>query len=268
MQVNDTSKTVAQYSYQYKHVKSYEARREAIDKLADQQDNSEAYNTLTEALNDPYFELRLSALNTIDLTNPHAKKAIKAVEKLAKNDPKTLVKGGAINALATLKNKKYKKLFINATQSPSFSVQSNAIVALYDIDKNLALEKAHALSDDTKKYMAGNLIPMFIKEKDESQMPFIAKHLVRGMLFTRDKETQKKYGDAFKWIAGSSNKEAVQSMTNSFVKVGQQYKSYGADKMMLKLLNQVIALQNKAQNSNSKELLTIVNKGIATLKGN
>jgi len=55
-------------------------------------------------------------------------------------------------------------------------------------------------------------------------------------------------------------------MTNSFVKVGKQYKSYGADKMMLQLLNQVIALQNKAQNSNSKELLTIVNKGISKLK--
>jgi len=108
MQVTDTSKTVANYSYQYTHVKSYEARREAIEALEDHQDNSDAYKTLTSALNDNYFGLRILALQIIDLSKPDAKKAIKIVDKLAKNDPKTLVQASAIKALSTLKNKKYK----------------------------------------------------------------------------------------------------------------------------------------------------------------
>ena len=266
MQLTDSSKTVTQYSYQYKHVKTYEARRNAIKVLEEHQDDKEAYKTLTAALNDSYFGLRILALDAIDLTKPEAKKAIKAVENLAKNDPKTLVKAEAIYALAALKNKHYKKLFINATNSPSFSVQSDAISALYDIDKETALAKARALSDESKKYMADNLVEMFIKEKDTSQMSYIAKHLIRGMFFTQDKEVQKTYGNAFKWIAGSDNEKAIDAMVNDFVKVGKQYKKYGADKMMLKMMGQVIALQNKAQNTHSKELIDIVNKGISKLK--
>ena len=149
MQVTDTLKTVAQNSYQYKHVKTYEARRSAIEALEESQDNKEAYATLTAALNDSYFGLRELALDIIDLSKPEAKKAIRIIEKLAKNDPKTLVQASAIKALAKLKDKHYKKLFITATRSPSFSVQSNAISALYDIDKETALAKARALSEET-----------------------------------------------------------------------------------------------------------------------
>jgi len=266
MQVTDTSKTVSQYSYQYKHVKSYEARRKALEALEDHQDNKEAYATLTAALNDSYFGLRELALDIIDLTKPEAKKAIKRIEKLAKNDPKTLVQASAINALGTLKNKHYKKLFTNATQSISFSVTSEAISALYDIDKETALAKARAIPDETKKYMADNLVGLFIKEKDASQMSFIAKNLVRGMFMIQDKSVQKSYGEAFKWIAGSNNKEAIQVMINSFVKIGKQYKKYGADKMMLQMMNKVIAFQKDAKGANTAELIDIVNKGITELK--
>jgi aminopeptidase N len=265
MQVTDTSKTVAQYSYQYKHVKSYEARRKAIAVLGKHQDDKEAYATLTTALNDRYFGLREMALGIIDLDKSD-KKVIKTIEKLAKNDPKTLVQASAINALSSLKDKRFKKLFINATQSLSFSVQSEAISALYDIDKEIALAKARALSDESKKYMADNLVEMFIKEKDVSQMPYIAKHLIAGMFFTQDKDVQKTFKEAFKWVAGSTNKEAIQVMIDNFVKVGKQYKKYGADKMMLQMMTQVISLQKESKGSNNAELIDIVNKGVAKLK--
>ena len=107
---------------------------------------------------------------------------------------------------------------------------------------------------------------MFIKEKDESQMSYIAKHLIAGMFFTQDKEVQKEFSKAFEWIASSGSKEATQVMVDSFVKTGKQYKQYGADKMMLQLLQQVVSMQQKAKLDNEKELLDIVNKGISDLK--
>ena len=265
-QITDSTKTTANYSYQYKNVKSYEARRTAIEALSKQQNDIEANATLTSALNDPYFGLRILAIKSIDLTKPKAKKAIKIVEKLVKNDPKTLVQASAIKALGTLKNKKYKNLFVQATQSPSFSVQGNAISALYQIDNIEALKASKALPAASKKFMAGSLVSMFIKEKDESEMSFIAKNLVAGMFMTQDKDVQKEYGEAFKWIASSSNKEATQVLIDSFVKTGKQYKQYGADKMMLQMMTQIIDLKKKAKLSNEKELLDIVNKGISDLK--
>jgi len=264
-QVTDSSKTLKNYIYQYAHVKSYEARRSAIEAISKQQSNSSAYNSLVSALNDKYFGLRMMVLDTINLKNPLAKKALKIVKKLATKDSKTLVRSHAINALGKLKNDKFKKLFIDATSSPSFSVQGNAISALYKIDKADALKTAKMIPKEDKKYMANYLVDMFINEKDVSQMPFIAKHLIEGM-FTRDKNKQKSYGEAFKWIASSGSIEATQAMIDSFVKTGIQYKKYGADKMMLQLMQRVIAIQTEAKLPNEKVLLDIVNKGLAKLK--
>ncbi len=267
MQLTDSSKTTQNYNYQYTHVKKYEARRSAIEALSKQQDNDVAYNTLTRALNDSYFGLRIMALENIDITNlKKANKAIKIIEDLAKNDPKTLVQAKAIKILGKLNDKKYLSLFNDASKSESFSVQSNAISSLYNIDKESALKVAKALSADSKKYMASNLVSMFIKEKDESEMPFIAKNLISGMFFNPDKEVQKEYGKAFEWIAASSSVEATKIMIDSFVKAGLQYKSYGADKMMLQLMEKVITLKKSANLANEKELLDIVNEGINKLK--
>lgn len=267
MQLTDSSKTTQNFSYQYTHVKTYEARRNAIEALSNQQENAEAYNTLTSALNDSYFGLRIMAIENIDLTNlKKATKAIKIIEDLAKNDPKTLVKAKAIKILGKLNDKKYLSLFNDALKSDSFSVQSDAISALYNIDKESALKVAKALPADTKKYMVSNLVSMFIKEKDESEMPFIAKNLISGMFFNPDKEVQKEYGKAFEWIAASSSFQTTKIMIDSFVKVGLQYKSFGADKMILQLMQKVIILKKEAKLANEEELLNIVNEGIDKLK--
>jgi len=222
---------------------------------------------LTSALNDSYFGLRIMTLENIDLSNPKkAKKAIKIVEDLAKNDPKTLVQAKAVKVLGNLNDKKYLSLFNDALKSTSFSVQSNAISALYNIDKIGALKAAKSIPAESKKYMNANLVSLFIKEKDESEMAFIATNLIAGMFFNPDKDVQTEYGKAFEWIAASSNVEATQVMIDSFVKTGLQFKSYGADKMMLQLMQKVIDLKTKAHLANETALLAIVNEGINKLK--
>lgn len=267
MQVTDSSKTIQNYSYQYANLKSYEARRSAIDALAKEQDNAQAFNSLTSALNDSYFGLRILALENIDLSNhKKARKTIKIIENLAVNDPKTLVQAKAIKVLGDLNNKKYENLFTDATKSLSFSVQANAIKALYNINKISALQIANAVPEASKKYMVNSLVSIFIKEADETQMPFIANNLISGMFFTNDKDVKSEYDKAFEWIASSGNVAATRIMIDSFVKTGLKYKSYGADKMMLQLMQKVIVLNKEAKLANEEELLRIVNEGINKLK--
>ena len=38
------------------------------------------------------------------------------------------------------------------------------------------------------------------------------------MFLSQDPRTQQMYGDAFKWIAESDNKEAISNLTDDFVK--------------------------------------------------
>jgi aminopeptidase N len=63
-----------------------------------------------------------------------AKDFLADVEKLAQNDPKTLVQGAAIGVLAKTKNPKYTSLFEKSLSSVSNSVKGNAIAGIAEIN--------------------------------------------------------------------------------------------------------------------------------------
>jgi len=70
----------------------------------------------------------------------------KAVEplllELAKNDPNSLVRAGAISALGKYKKDTYKALFLKSINDSSYSVAGNALLAFSAIDTIAALEQA------------------------------------------------------------------------------------------------------------------------------
>ncbi len=76
--------------------------------IKDIPDDPASIKLFQAALKDPFFRIRIKALELLDLTHKDQAKALTAdVEKLAGNDPKTLVQAAAISALAKTKNKKY-----------------------------------------------------------------------------------------------------------------------------------------------------------------
>jgi aminopeptidase N len=264
-QIKD-DKTVENYIFQYNHAPRYDDRRQAIEELSKNQDNKVAFETLTKAMNDKYYGLRIMAIKKIDISSKYAGKAIKTIEGLARNDKKTLVQAAAIKKLGQLKSKGYASIYKNALKSKSFSVKGSAMAALYEIDKNAALTAAKSITDKTTKdQMQQALIPIFILDKTESEMPFVADHLIEGMFFTEDTDTQKIYKDGFEWIASSDNEAATRNLTDSFVSVGIKYKQYGADQMAKQVLNQVLALKKSSKFSNRDQLVKIVEDGLKKL---
>jgi len=252
-------KSKENYIYQYTHGKKYLDRREAIIGLADNQGDEIAFETLTKALNDPYYGLRILAIDKIDVSNANAKSAIKTIEKLALNDDKTLVQAAAISKLEILENPKYVTIYKEALQSKSNSVKGSALSALYKIDKEAAMAFVNSISNEEEiEAMKSALIPIYIKDRTESQMAFVADNLIMGMFFTEDKETQNIYKDGFQWIAPSDNEEATQNLVDSFVQVGKQYKQYGADKMARQVLQQILSLKEESNYVNKDVLIEIV----------
>ena len=92
-------KSIENYIYQYNHGKKYLDRRQAIEGLAVNQVDELSFETLTGALNDSFYGLRILAIEKIDLSGANAKNAIKIIEKLAVEDDKTLVQAAAISKL-------------------------------------------------------------------------------------------------------------------------------------------------------------------------
>ena len=261
------NKTLENFIYLYNHGKNYEDRREAIEGVAKNQGNDVAFKTLIKALNDKYFGLRILAIDKIDISKSNAKGAIKIIEKLAIEDKKTLVQAKAISKLDLFEKSEYASLFNKALQSKSTSVKVSALSALYKVDKNAAMAYANAITEKTEKEsLKDALIPVFILDKTEAQMPFVADNLIAGMFFSDDKTKQNIYKEGFQWVAASDNEEATQNLVNAFVKTGKQYKQYGADKMAKQVLQQVLSMKNESNYSNKDRMIKIIQEGLESLK--
>jgi len=259
-------KTVTEYIFQFNNAPHYLDRRLALEEIAKNQSDKEAFNTIIKALNDPYYEIRVLALESIDLFQKYNKKeAIDKVVKLAQSDPKTLVQAAAISVLGKLVDPIYKPFFEKGMTSESYAVTGNSLTSLYQIDKQATLLKVNSLSEDTKDYLADAITTIYISEKDKTKLPFIAKHLLKGLFLTEDKRTQQTYAEAFKWISESDNAEAITNLTNDFVKLGLQYKKYKFDELSVNMLNQMVYTQQQSKNSNKNELILILKTGIAKL---
>lgn len=257
------NKTIENYIYQYNHGKKYADRREAIEGLSENQSNEMAFETLAKALSDKYYELRILTIDKIDISKSNAANVIKILEKMAEKDKKTLVQAKAISKLNLLENAKYASLFENSLKSKSNSVKGSALAALYKINKDASLDFVNSITtDEERENMKTALIPIYIQNKTESQIPFVANNLIAGMFFTEDKAKQNTYKEGFQWVANSDNEEATQNLVDSFVDTGIQYKQYGADKMVVQVLQQVLSLKKESAYANKEKLIKIVQEGL------
>ena len=261
------NKSIDNYIFQFNNAPHYLDRRLALEEIVKhQKDNKSAQNAIVKAFDDPYYEIRIIALDNLDLFQKYNKRdIISKVEKIAQNDSKTLVRAAALGVLGKLIEPIYKPLFERGMNSESYAIVSSSLTSLYQIDKQATLNKINSLSDDVKDNLADAITSIYIQEKDKTQLPFIANHILKGMFLTQNKRTQQIYGNAFKWIAESDNKEAIINLTNDFVKLGKQYKKYKFDELAINMLNQLVFMQKATTNSNKEELIVILKTGMARL---
>ncbi len=261
------SKSLDEYIFQFNNATHYVDRRLALEEIVKhQRDNKTALNTVVKAFEDPYYEIRVIALDNLDLFQKYNKKNIIAkVEKMAQNDEKTLVRAAAIGVLGKLIDPMYKPLFERGVENESYAITGSSLISLYQIDKESAIAKIKTLDETTKESLADAITTIFIQEKDKSNLPFIANQVLTGMFLTENARTQQIYGEAFKWIAESDNKEAISNLTDDFVKLGKQYKKYNFDQMAINMLNQMVYMQQQSSHENKNELILILKRGMAKL---
>lgn len=263
-EITDT-KTVENYSYQYQKAPKYLDRREAIVELSKHQSNKEVFKIMSQALNDPYDEIRILALENIDLFDKSNKKeTISLIENIAKNDPKTLVRAKALMVLGKFIDPKYKSLFEDGINHQSIAIKGNSITSLYQLDKQASLSSAKKLDTESKDLLATVLVKIFITEKDRTQDNFISKHLIDGM-FSTDKATVDLYTETFNMLAKGNNQVAIQNLVDDFVKKGKQYKQYNFDKAALYYFQQILTIQQAENHPNKEALITIIRKGMSEL---
>ncbi|MHB0755344.1 M1 family aminopeptidase [Polaribacter sp. M15] len=260
------NKIVSEYIFQLKNADNYAHRREALLQILGKQDDKNVFNAVVSALNDESYKIRILALQKIDLINKFSKKdAIRKIMQMANNDPKTLVQAEAIHTLGKLTDLELKPIFVEALNSKSYSVLGKALVSMYYVDKELAIKKSKELPDEVRKILATPLTQIFIEEKDESELPFIAKSVVSGMFLTNDDTTKALYQKAFQQISESNNTEAIQNVVDDMVVKGNQFKGFNFDKVVINLMRNMVNDQKKTDNSNKYRNIEIIKTAMAKL---
>jgi len=211
------TKTPEQNLMQFTNSKELKSRYNALLDIKDQVGkNPSATKLLSAALRDPYFKTRIKALQLMDLSNPEQMKALGAdVEKLASNDPRTLVQAAAIAALAKTKDKKYLPLFEKGVSAVSNAVKGNSLSAVVMIDPS----KANTLADKidlegASDELLGQLLPVIVKNKITSQMANITP-LAAFYPFIKfqNPELGKSAEEGYNWIMSSDNLKATENIT-------------------------------------------------------
>ncbi|MCH3885237.1 M1 family metallopeptidase [Tenacibaculum aquimarinum] len=260
------NKVLSDYIHQLKYAKYYGHKKEALLEVAKKQDDKIAFNAIANAMSDDFYKIRILALENIDLINKHTKKAvISKIKQIANNDVKTLVQAAAVETLGKLTDPELQPIFEKALQSKSYSVIGKGLVGLYYVDKKVAIEKSKAMPDEIRKVLATPLTRIFIEEKDESELPFVAKHILSGMFLTNIAKDKAFYQKAFEFIAKSDNTEAIQNLVDDVVVKGNQYKQYGFDKVGVNLLRQMVQFQGKANHSSRNKNEAIIKEAMAKL---
>lgn len=210
-------KTPEQNLLQFTNSKEFKSRYTALTGIKDQVGkNPAATKLLAAALKDPFFRIRIKALELIDLTNPEQMKALGAdVEKLASNDPKTLTQAAAITALAKTKDKKYLPLFEKGVGAVSNAVKGNSLGAVLAVDPSKANSLADKINlDGASDDLQAQLLPIIVKNKVTSQMTKIAP-LAAFYPFIKfqNPELGKSAEEGYNWIMTSDNLAATESVT-------------------------------------------------------
>jgi len=136
------------FIFQYNRAGLYLDRREAIEHAAaKQKEDAKALDLLKTALNDKYEGLRILAIQRLNLRDDSVKIVFEPLlVELATNDPESMVRASAIEALGKYKKDSYKEMFLKSINDSSYSISGNALLALGAIDSVEALKLANILS--------------------------------------------------------------------------------------------------------------------------
>ncbi|MBP2616395.1 M1 family metallopeptidase [Chryseobacterium jejuense] len=270
-------KTPEQNLLQFTNSKEFKNRYNALAGIKDQAGKSPAATKLlAAALKDPFFRVRIQALELVDLSNPEQMKALGAeVEKLASNDPKTLTQAAAIAALAKTKDKRYLPLFEKGMSAVSNAVKGSSLGAVLAIDPSKANSLADKIDlDGASDELQAQLLPIIVKNKVVSQMPKIAS-LAAFYPFIKfqNPELGKSAEEGYNWIMSSDNLKATESVTKILGYAKNQIGDNPQAKMMVVQIlkdglgKKMELLKQNPQNAASiNKQIDVINKTIENYK--
>ncbi|OGX89455.1 peptidase M1 [Hymenobacter lapidarius] len=256
------NKPFGEYAFQYNKAPLFVDRIEALAAAAKEQTtNAAARGVLAAALNDKFYGVRVAALEALKLDDAAvAKAATPTLSKRLAAEKDPLVLPELLIAVAKLKDKKNEKFFAQQLSSQSYSVQGAALVALATLQPAQALARAKTYETDSNGTLAQAVTEVYAKYGSLEQWAY-----VRDKFDAARPQGQFNLMEPMATMLGRLNdatafNEGVTRLKTLAVK----YKSYGADKPVIGLLQ---SLMPKAGSPNAAETQQTVEKAVAEIQG-
>lgn len=236
------NKTPEQNLAQYLGTKDFYGRYTAIENTVGRGEEEETPKTetavklLVAALKDPFFRVREKALSGFDLSQPaQAKLALSEVERLASNDPKTLVQAAAISALVKTKDKKYLGRYEKGINAVSNAVKGASLSGIAALDPSKVTALADKIDlENADDNLLMQLLPVIVNNKIEKQMPAIGQAVAfYPFIKFQNPELGETAEKGFNWIMSSDNLKATESITKVLTRAKSQIPDNPQVKMMI-----------------------------------
>ena len=176
-------KPLSQYVHQY-YNSSYKARASAIT-MAKRTKNSETEKLLFDALKDPFWNIRILALPSIEnIKNDLGIETLARIRELAKSDPKSQVRAAALKTLCAFEDSVETTELLKATISTdqSYTVISLALTLLTEINPEEALIVARKLMKDENTIINISIAGVLQELGTEEDILFFNKNLKNNSL--------------------------------------------------------------------------------------
>ncbi|OUJ72875.1 M1 family aminopeptidase [Hymenobacter crusticola] len=252
------NKSLTEYAYQYAHAPRYLDRLEALKAGKEKQTDKLARQTAVAGLSDKFYNIRVAAIENLDLKNKATRKAAApALQKLAAADSSLKVRAEALKALAEFKSKRYEKLFADALRSQSYAVQGAALQGLASVNLKQAQAQANTLEADNKGELTQALVAVYGQSGDPAKWPWVLARFDAG-------DANDRFGmmPGFSSLLARVQEPAAFAQGVSRIKdLGVKYKQFGVDKRLLPLLESL-----KAGKSNDAAAQQVVDQAISAIQ--
>jgi len=121
-------KSEEEWAYQFRNTDQFTHQLASLQALVNDSTATATSAILAEALEDDFWMIRRLAVNALEAQLSRSDTVLlRKIEKLARQDKKSMVRADAINALATVDPAQYQRLFQEALQDSSYAVVGTAI---------------------------------------------------------------------------------------------------------------------------------------------
>ncbi len=173
------NKTIDQFIFQGDYATSFEDRQNAIEALLGEIDtNDDARITVENKLNDPFWSIRVLALDNLSPAFFTSPTMVEEVRKLALSDPNSAVRTAALARLADVASDKeieIAKQLIDKDQS--YTVLGAALSLLIKADKQTGIDYAKKMESEENSQIQEAIAKIYFESHDSIHLPYFIERL-------------------------------------------------------------------------------------------